>query len=56
MTALAKSRLKEYHRKQEEAHQRFFRKLKVLTPKQKKDVLVRAGVLTKKGKFTAHYR
>jgi len=56
MTARAKTQYQRYLRVQAEDHARFVRGLQALTPEQKTDVLIRAGVLTKQGKFTAHYR
>jgi len=56
MTTLAKSRLNRYLSKRDKIRQNFVRKIRALTPEQKKEILVKAGVLTKKGQFTAHYR
>jgi len=56
MTKLAQTRYKAYQRQQEETRQRFIARIKALTPEQKKEVLVQAGVLTKQGRFTAYYR
>jgi hypothetical protein len=56
MTARARAQYQRYLRAQEDERARFVRGLDALTPAQKKDILVRAGVLTKRGKFTAYYR
>ena len=56
MTALAKTRLKKYRQTRIQARKRFRDELKALTPEQKKEILFQAGVLTKDGKLTAHYR
>lgn len=56
MTTLAKSRLKKFLKSREEAREHFLSKIKALTPKEKQEILVQAGVLTKRGTFTAHYR
>jgi hypothetical protein len=56
MTTRAKAQYQRYLRAQEKERARFVRGLDALTPAQRKDILVEAGVLTKRGKFTAQYR
>jgi hypothetical protein len=56
MTTRARARLKSYQRQNEEARKRFTAEIKALTPEQKKEILVQAGVLTSQGKFTSYYR